>query len=229
MVDGCLASLLSFFRKSHPNADYDGYKKPLFAERKEADYPYKLQEYFLSYVEASFYRQLKAVIADRAVIFAKVRLWDIFYIPLLKKDRNAKRILGGRHVDFLLCHPHSLNPVVAIELDDSSHQRPERQERDKEVDRVFEAAGLPLLHIGVERKYDPDELLHLLDPYLPARRPEQTPISVTIDPDNAPLCPKCGGPMVVKFARQGAFQGQPFYSCTNYPNCKGMIPIKVQS
>ena len=34
-----------------------------------------------------------------------------------------------------------------MELDDPSHDRPERIERDEFVDHVYEAAGIPLIHV----------------------------------------------------------------------------------
>jgi restriction system protein len=40
------------------------------------------------------------------------------------------------------------------------------------------------------------------------------------------VCPKCGGEMIVKTARQGKYAGQKFWSCTKYPTCKGLLPFK---
>lgn len=42
---------------------------------------------------------------------------------------------------------HALEPVLAIELDEKSHQRKDRKDRDAFVDQVFQAAALPLLHV----------------------------------------------------------------------------------
>lgn len=39
--------------------------------------------------------------------------------------------------------------------------------------------------------------------------------------DDAPKCPKCGGPMRRLVAKKGANAGKPFWSCTAYPNCTG--------
>jgi len=40
------------------------------------------------------------------------------------------------------------------------------------------------------------------------------------------LCPKCGGDMVIKMARQGKYAGQKFWSCSKYPACKGLLPFE---
>lgn len=39
--------------------------------------------------------------------------------------------------------------------------------------------------------------------------------------DAAPKCPKCGKPMRKMVARKGRNAGNPFWSCTEYPNCDG--------
>jgi hypothetical protein len=64
-------------------------------------------------------------------------------------------------VDFLLCNPKTLKPVFAIELDDSSHARADRQERDALVEEVFAAAHLPLLRIPASQSYNTSELIAL--------------------------------------------------------------------
>jgi hypothetical protein len=48
-------------------------------------------------------------------------------------------------------------------LDDASHDRPERKERDEFVDHAFESAGLPLLRIRNGSSYDPAALRQLID------------------------------------------------------------------
>lgn len=34
------------------------------------------------------------------------------------------------------------------------------------------------------------------------------------------ICPKCGGQLVLRTAKQGAYKGNSFYGCSNYPRCK---------
>ena len=40
------------------------------------------------------------------------------------------------------------------------------------------------------------------------------------------LCPKCGAPMVKRTARKGARAGKPFYGCSNYPKCRGIVNLE---
>jgi restriction system protein len=50
------------------------------------------------------------------------------------------------------------------------------------------------------------------------------------EPENGvqrnPDCPKCGAAMQEKVAQQGAFKGQPFWSCSTYPKCRGKVHIE---
>jgi len=44
--------------------------------------------------------------------------------------------------------------------------------------------------------------------------------------DVPPKCPDCGAVMREKTATQGQFKGQPFWSCTAYPKCRGIVHIE---
>jgi restriction system protein len=46
--------------------------------------------------------------------------------------------------------------------------------------------------------------------------------SPSVAESTSPLCPKCGGSMVLRTARKGANAGQTFYGCSNFPRCKGI-------
>lgn len=41
----------------------------------------------------------------------------------------------------------------------------------------------------------------------------------------SPACPKCGGAMIRRTARQGAYAGKDFWACRGYPSCRGIINI----
>lgn len=103
--------------------------------------------------EKRFYNVLRKVVAPHAVL-AKVRLADLVEADerhLLRKS-NFEHI-KSRHIDFVICDA-ALSPLIAVELDDSSHQRPDRVARDREVNRILEIASLPILRVPVRRTYD---------------------------------------------------------------------------
>lgn len=41
----------------------------------------------------------------------------------------------------------------------------------------------------------------------------------------APVCPKCGMPMLRRMQRKGQQQGREFWGCSDYPRCNGIRPI----
>jgi|688.fasta_scaffold351224_1 very-short-patch-repair endonuclease len=126
--------------------------------------PYAVRERIVTKAELRFYRALQKAVANDLEIFAMVRIADILTVPMQAAQR--RKWLGkilAKHVDFVLCDPESLAPLLAIELDDASHDRPERKERDEFVDHAFESAGLPLLRIRNGSSYDPAALRQLID------------------------------------------------------------------
>lgn len=117
--------------------------------------PFKTNKYFLSAAEQSFYGVLKQAVAGQFDIFAKVRLMDILWLPPQAQNKQRYRnMVQSKHVDFVLCNSKGLLPVLAIELDDSSHARDDRSRRDVLVDKVLADAGLPVLRVPAKSAYD---------------------------------------------------------------------------
>src|SRR5687768_4730922 len=131
------------------------------------EYPYFVRDHFLSPAEHSFFMVLKSVVSDSALISIKVGLGDLFYAN--SNDGSKYRIytnkIDRKHVDFLLCDPKTVRPILGIELDDKSHRRSDRQARDEFVEKVFAYANLPLVRIPVKHSYSLTELNALLKPY----------------------------------------------------------------
>jgi len=46
-------------------------------------------------------------------------------------------------------------------------------------------------------------------------------------PADAPACPLCGKPMRQRTARKGPHAGEPFWSCSGYPECRGTRPVEA--
>ncbi len=214
---GCLPRLLRRFgRAAKIAASFPG------------DLPYRLRDDFLSAAENEFYRALRGVTGERMVICPKVSLDDIFFVPHPEKNQAYISKINRKHVDFLLCSPGSLLPLAGVELDDSSHQRPDRVARDAFVEQVFAAAGLPLVRVPVRASYQADELSEMLRDAMQGRpQPKPPAPAEPVSPeDGPPLCPKCGVRMALRRARYGANAGRQFYGCPNYPRCQQIVPVE---
>ena len=122
------------------------------------DFPFGLRDGFLSAAEISFYHVLRSTLTADATTVIKPRLSDILFVRQPHINRAARNKIDRKHVDFLLCETATMRPRLVLELDDSSHQHKERQERDQLVDGALKAAGLPVLHVKAARGYVPQEL-----------------------------------------------------------------------
>ncbi len=70
--------------------------------------------------------------------------------------------IQSKHVDFVACDSASLGVKFVIELDDKSHIQSKRQDRDEFIDKVFEAAEIPVFHFAAKRTYTIQELQNFL-------------------------------------------------------------------
>jgi len=126
--------------------------------------PYRKADSLLSPAERSFYEVLLRVSCTDMHVFPKVRLLDLLWLPPQMKERQVYlNRVQSKHLDFVLCDRTRVEPLLAIELDDASHQMLERQARDQFVDAVLKAAGLSLLRVPVQRSYSPCDLAILIE------------------------------------------------------------------
>lgn len=129
-----------------------------------AGMPYNKRARIVTKAELRFYKSLQKAVQDDWEIFAMVRIADILRVQEGIKNRRSwvNKILA-KHIDFVLCDPGSLEPICCIELDDSSHQRKDRIERDIFVDEAFRSADLPLVRIPVRSSYLAREIRELIE------------------------------------------------------------------
>jgi hypothetical protein len=116
--------------------------------------------------ERSFFGVLESLNYEGVTVCCKVRLADFVGIKKGLERSVRQRALNkvtGKHVDFLLVQKSDGKPLIAIELDDSSHEEEDRIARDSFVDGVFAGAGLPVLHVPVKPAYDPKEVHAQID------------------------------------------------------------------
>ena len=191
---------------------------------------YRLRDNFLTPAEAAFFAVLRDVAGGRWLIMSKVRLADLVDPPSGREWQAAWNKISRKHVDFVLCDPDTVRPLVVLELDDRSHRRPDRIERDAFVDRVFADATLPILHIPVRRRYDPATLREMIQGTLAPAGPAGWPGEAAMarpQPLAERRCERCGGVMQHRVARKGAHAGESFWGCTNYPRCRHIVQLSA--
>jgi very-short-patch-repair endonuclease len=121
--------------------------------------PYEKRPSLVTEAEHRFFRTLLDVSQPRYQVFTMVRLADVIRVRAETSKPLAwqNRILA-KHLDFVLCDPQTLEAKLAVELDDATHQRPDRRERDEFLESALSASHLPLLRVPVADKYDRETL-----------------------------------------------------------------------
>lgn len=116
-------------------------------------FPYRRRS-LLSAAELAFFTVLKDAVGDRFEILVKVEVRELCEITHRQVDRAAFNRVAAKQVDFVLCDATSLSPVVAIELDASSHYPRERAQRDAFMNDLFRGIGVALIRHRVQMSYD---------------------------------------------------------------------------
>lgn len=115
-------------------------------------FPYKTT-YLLSKSESVFYNSLKPVCDKYGyVICPKVGLKDFIVVTRKKDYIKWFRKISQKHVDFLICDKN-LKPIMAIELDDSSHELEKARKNDEFKDALYKHLGFPLIRVKAAQYY----------------------------------------------------------------------------
>jgi len=128
--------------------------------------PYRLKPHVLTQHESKLYTDLLPVTHGTSlIILPKVRIADFIYCQQGTRNYYAWfNKISAKHVDFLICDT-MFRPLLAIELDDKSHDRTAGIERDRFVDAVYSDAGLAVLHLrGYEKEMLKERVFGIIYP-----------------------------------------------------------------
>lgn len=135
---GCLFAFLQIFFDINPK------KKPA----EEHDYSNAYQKkYLLTKNEWYAHKKLKSIADSKGYILCpKVRLLDIVEPRTGEKDWKVLfNKIQSKHVDFVICD-QGMKILGILELDDNTHNRSDRQQRDAFVDQVLSGVGYKVIH-----------------------------------------------------------------------------------
>lgn len=123
-------------------------------------YQYIAKKHVMTRHEERFFRILSEIFADKCYVMAQAHLSALLSHKVKGQNwRAAFSHINGKSVDFVLIKKDSLEVVCAIELDDASHEENERRIRDKEVERIFAEAKLPLVRFRDIRAMSRQEIV----------------------------------------------------------------------
>lgn len=127
------------------------------ANKGKPELQYRLLPELLSKAELGFYGPLvQAVNIYDVTVFSKVRIADVL-APVKNSDRKiwqrAFNAISSKHFDFVVCSNKDSKILLAVELDDKSHNTQKAQKRDRIVNSACDTAGLPLLRFKAKGGY----------------------------------------------------------------------------
>lgn len=136
--------------------------QPGQAGRESTDaFAYERQGPLFSPAERSFYGVLQWALGEQYVVLGKVRVADVL-TPQHGLSNSARQTALGEiqteHFDFVLCRRDHFDVEIVIELDDSTHHRPNRQARDRLLEQASASAGLRLVRFPAQETYSVREV-----------------------------------------------------------------------
>jgi ssDNA-binding Zn-finger/Zn-ribbon topoisomerase 1 len=200
---------------------------------------FQRKDTLFSAAERSFLGVLEQSVGEHGRVFGMVRVADVLE-P--KRGMNGKERISAlnritsKHFDFVVCNPKTMAIVCAIELNDQSHSRKDRSDRDEFLVSACESAGLPLIQIPCRNSYSVSEIQESVLPHISSVSPDasgQQAGDVSIRPSDyveellpsQRLCPKCHSPLIERTATKGAHAGKKFMACSAYPRCRHIEAI----
>lgn len=176
--------------------------------------------------EAHFFSALDRSVGRQFRIFSKVRIADCISVRHSfspKQWRLAFNSIAMKHFDFVLCDNKTNAILLAIELDDKSHEKDDRRSRDKLVNHVCQKAGLPLLRVKAARYYDYSLLAQAVSSssgvsvsQTESQKSHSIPAKVPSNIKPGIKCQKCQKPMVRRSSTNGTGD---FWDCATFPPC----------
>ncbi len=136
--------------------------KKYFSLDKSSEF--KKRESVMEKSEEVFYLELLKQLPDGFYVFPKMRVADIIETTSGRGYYSHRNEILPKHIDFLICNSF-FHPILAIELNGSSHMRNDRKDSDKEKKEIFEFIELPLEFVNVGTNFDYD-ISGLINKYL---------------------------------------------------------------
>jgi very-short-patch-repair endonuclease len=143
--------------------------------RPDSRSPYERIPTLLTAAERDFFVALQQATPAGHQVCAQVRLANLVQVKSwARRDKSHWWRIEAKCVDFVLVEMATFAPRLVVELDDSSHARAERRDRDAFVDTVLVEVGLPVLHVRWSRSYNPYELAERIAGRLGLATPART-------------------------------------------------------
>jgi hypothetical protein len=199
---------------------------------------------FLTSAERVFLARLENALGADFRIFSKTPLGHLLR-HALQKNRRQTFGRSDQLLDFVLCRKDDSRVIGVIQLGETP---------DRQVVGALAAAGIASVYFSLRKPPTLEELRSFLADFAPAPRPgaaeewqlgilnqdktdeewllgipavDKEAVNDESDPVDAKqvTCPACGAAMRRRRATRGVGAGRLFWSCSNFPACRKVLPI----
>ncbi len=135
-------------------------KEETDSPKQARQFLYSRKEHIMTAAEREFFHVLADVAQGQYYVFPQIHL-----SALLSNETKGKywkaafQRVNRMSVDYVLCDIKTLQPVYAVELDDYTHDRPKRQQRDTGVEQMLYDAGIPLVRFRDYKQLSRDQIV----------------------------------------------------------------------
>lgn len=113
---------------------------------EKTTYTYQRKQFVMTNAEKEFFDRLVSFTQDDYYVFPQIHLSAILNHKVKGQNwKGAFSSINGKSVDYVICDKLHCKTLLAIELDDSTHDSAPRVERDANVERMLSEAGVPLI------------------------------------------------------------------------------------
>ncbi len=119
-------------------------------------WPYVPRE-LMTAPERELYGRLRQALPDY-LIFSQVQLSRIIDVAPEAEHQAWLNRINRMSVDFVICAADGAKILAAIELDDSSHDRPDRVKADSKKDKALLSAGVAIIRWPVKGMPNPRQI-----------------------------------------------------------------------
>ena len=152
IATGKLSNLLDSFRGGQ-NSESDEWTEN-----------YKRKPCILTQTENDYYAQLCNALNSAGldvIVWPQVNVSSIIESVGSDSQQRMKAFnrICRKSVDYVIVNQRTRETILCIELDDYTHNRNSRKERDNFINAIFSNVGIPLLRIKAERNYDFTEIV----------------------------------------------------------------------
>lgn len=118
---------------------------------------YKPKRYVITLNELNFYSILIDIVKELdMILFSQVALYNI--IETKGNNQAAFNKIRSKTIDFVIVDKNNCRIKLCIELDDNTHKKQNRIERDKFVNQLFNDLNINLIRFKVSNYYNKEAL-----------------------------------------------------------------------